>query len=301
MLASRRQAWTNALATELATDLPVSFSFVTVNGVTLHCARRARRTDRSSSSCTASRNSGSAGATISRRWPSAASRSSRRTSAATTCRASPKAPRPTGSARRRRRFRSGERARPRPVPRGRARLGRGRRLDDGGPRSEAPHERHHDPGAHPAVWLRAMRDDPEQRQKSRYVQILRMPWLSEMSLKAGNFAGLRRAFRSTRPRGLSARSARGLSRAPGAAGRADGHAELVSRALYREPATPEPAEPEGADARPMGRPGRVRRAETCRRERRALRQRAPPALPQATHWVIHDAPEVVRDALLDHL
>ncbi len=24
-------------------------------------------------------------------------------------------------------------------------------------------------------------------------------------------------------------------------------------------------------------------------------------LPQATHWVIHDAPEIVRDALLDHL
>ena len=24
-------------------------------------------------------------------------------------------------------------------------------------------------------------------------------------------------------------------------------------------------------------------------------------LPQATHWTIHDAPDLVRDALLDHL
>jgi len=23
--------------------------------------------------------------------------------------------------------------------------------------------------------------------------------------------------------------------------------------------------------------------------------------PQATHWIIHDAPDLVRDALLDHL
>ncbi len=50
---------------------------------------------------------------------------------------------------------------------------------------------------HPAVWLRAMREDPDQRHKSRYVQILRMPWLSEMALKIGNYSALARAFKSS--------------------------------------------------------------------------------------------------------
>ena len=49
---------------------------------------------------------------------------------------------------------------------------------------------------HPAIWLDAMRTDRDQRQKSRYVQILRLPWLSEMTLKIGNYSGLARAFRT---------------------------------------------------------------------------------------------------------
>jgi alpha-beta hydrolase superfamily lysophospholipase len=32
---------------------------------------------------------------------------------------------------------------------------------------------------HPAVWLRAMKSDPEQRRKSGYVRLLQMPWLPE--------------------------------------------------------------------------------------------------------------------------
>ena len=50
---------------------------------------------------------------------------------------------------------------------------------------------------HPAIWLHAMRTDPDQRHKSRYVQILRLPWLSEMTLKIGNYSALARAFRSS--------------------------------------------------------------------------------------------------------
>ena len=57
---------------------------------------------------------------------------------------------------------------------------------------------------HPAIWLRAIRNDPDQRQKSRYVQFLRLPWLSEMALKIGNYSALAKAFRtSTRPESFS--------------------------------------------------------------------------------------------------
>ena len=65
---------------------------------------------------------------------------------------------------------------------------------------------------HPAIWLKAMRTNPDQRQRSRYVQILRLPWLSEMTLKIGNYAALARAFKtSTRPRRLLPGDARHLS------------------------------------------------------------------------------------------
>lgn len=47
---------------------------------------------------------------------------------------------------------------------------------------------------HPAVWLHAMTHDPEQRKKSRYVQMLRMPVLPELMVKAGGYKGLAQAF-----------------------------------------------------------------------------------------------------------
>ena len=155
---------------------------------------------------------------------------------------------------------------------------------------------------HPALWLKAMREDPEQRMKSRYVQILRLPWLSEMGLKLGNFAGLARAFRSAaRPEAFAGETLdvyRAAWRQPGAlTGMLNWY-----RALYvDEPATPaaaslipptlvlwgdrdEFAVPTLADES----------AKLCANAR--LRH-----LPQATHWIIHDAPDLVRDALLDHL
>ena len=134
------------------------------------------------------------------------------------------------------------------------------------------------------------------------MQILRLPWLSEMGLKLGNFAGLARAFRSsTRPDAFAGETLdlyRAAWRQPGAlTGMLNWY-----RALYvDEPATPaaaslipptlvlwgdrdEFAVPTLADES----------AKLCANAR--LRH-----LPQATHWIIHDAPDLVRDALLDHL
>lgn len=45
-------------------------------------------------------------------------------------------------------------------------------------------------GAHPAVWLRAIKGDPEQRRKSGYGRFLRVRHLPELLIKAGRYQGL---------------------------------------------------------------------------------------------------------------
>ncbi|MFC3070180.1 alpha/beta fold hydrolase [Phenylobacterium soli] len=50
---------------------------------------------------------------------------------------------------------------------------------------------------HPAVWKQAMTTDPEQRNKSRYVQMLRIPALPELMVRAGGYKGLSDAFASS--------------------------------------------------------------------------------------------------------
>jgi pimeloyl-ACP methyl ester carboxylesterase len=155
---------------------------------------------------------------------------------------------------------------------------------------------------HPAIWLDAMRSDPDQRLRSRYVQILRAPWLSEMMLKVGNYAGLARAFRSaTRPDAFPPEILdryREAWRQPGAL---TGMLNWYRALFVAEPPRPAPgslipptlvlwgdrdslAIPRLADDS----------AALCKNAR--VRH-----LPQAGHWILHDAPELVRDALLDHL
>jgi epoxide hydrolase 4 len=51
---------------------------------------------------------------------------------------------------------------------------------------------------HPAVWRRAMTEDRQQRKKSRYVQMLRLPWLPELLIKAGGYSGLGKLLKQPR-------------------------------------------------------------------------------------------------------
>jgi pimeloyl-ACP methyl ester carboxylesterase len=155
---------------------------------------------------------------------------------------------------------------------------------------------------HPAVWLRAIREDPEQRIKSRYLQILRMPWLSEMSLKLGNFAGLSRAFRSSaRPEAFSPEALEVYREAWGRPGALTGMLNWYRALFVAELATPAPKSLKPptlvlwGDRDEFGVPKLADDSVALCANARLRR------IPQATHWVIHDAPEVVRDALLDHL
>jgi epoxide hydrolase 4 len=51
---------------------------------------------------------------------------------------------------------------------------------------------------HPMAWRDAVRNDPVQRKKSRYVGFFRLPWLPEFALRWENFKALTYAFRQSR-------------------------------------------------------------------------------------------------------
>jgi len=51
--------------------------------------------------------------------------------------------------------------------------------------------------AHPAVWVEAMRNNPAQRQKSRYVQLFRIPHLPEFLIGLDRSKSLARGFRDS--------------------------------------------------------------------------------------------------------
>lgn len=155
---------------------------------------------------------------------------------------------------------------------------------------------------HPAVWRRAMREDRDQRQKSRYVQILRLPWLSEMALKLGNYAALAKAFKSsTRPEAFSAEvleTYREAWRQPGAI------TAMLNwyRALFvHEPPMPAPGSLKPpilvlwGDRDEFGDP-QLAEESVALCANGSLRR-----FPQATHWIVHDEPKTVQEMLVSFL
>jgi pimeloyl-ACP methyl ester carboxylesterase len=72
---------------------------------------------------------------------------------------------------------------------------------------------------HPAVWLRAMNINPEQRRQSGYVRFLQLPWLPEALLRLRGYQGVAKAFATARPEGFTThvmQSYRDAWSAPGA-------------------------------------------------------------------------------------
>jgi len=155
---------------------------------------------------------------------------------------------------------------------------------------------------HPAVWSEAMRNNPVQRRKSRYVRFFAIPYLPELLLRQGNFRALSRSFQDAiAPDAFTENDLRRYRAAwsqPGAI------ASMINwyRALLRRPMPPSNqfrirvptlviwgtqdrfAERELADAS----------ARLCDNARIAYLERS-------THWVQHDEPERVGDLLLEFL
>ncbi|HJW39769.1 MAG TPA: alpha/beta fold hydrolase [Rhizomicrobium sp.] len=153
---------------------------------------------------------------------------------------------------------------------------------------------------HPAVWRDAMDNDPEQRRASWYVRAFQIPWLPEALMRAGNFRALVTALREaqahisdeeiaryreawSQPGALTAminwyRAIRRRSFAPIAAASIAVPVQIIwgRNDPYARPVLAEASKALCADARLTW-------------------------LPEATHWVAHDAPEAVSAILLDFL
>jgi pimeloyl-ACP methyl ester carboxylesterase len=151
---------------------------------------------------------------------------------------------------------------------------------------------------HPAVWRAAMTADPEQRKKSRYVQMLRIPGLPELLVRAGGYKGLEDAFKtSSRPQafGPQAMAAyRAAWRQPGA---------LTAtlnwyRALFRQdlpvPAAGSLAAPTlvlWGDKDAFATPEMAEASAALCADARVVHY------PNASHWLAHDEPEAVAGEL----
>ena len=83
---------------------------------------------------------------------------------------------------------------------------------------------------HPAVWRARMDNDPEQRKKSRYVKMFRIPWLPEVDDAGAQFQGAGRCGLGDGEAGRGDGGGSGaLSRSLAPARRADGGHQLVPR------------------------------------------------------------------------
>ena len=155
---------------------------------------------------------------------------------------------------------------------------------------------------HPAVWLRSMTEDPAQRKKSRYVKVLRTPWLPELMIRAGGYRGLADAFKSSiRPEAFDSDTMAAYQtawRQPGAlTATLNWYRALFSQDL--------PCPPTGSIRTPtlviwgdrdaFAEPNLAEASAALCADARVLH------FPEATHWVAHDEPYEVSDALIAFL
>lgn len=155
---------------------------------------------------------------------------------------------------------------------------------------------------HPAVWRAAMTTDPEQRAKSRYVQMLRTPVLPELMVRLGGYKALAEGFKTTtRPEAFGPEVMAEYMTAwkqPGAVS-----AEINwYRALFAQDL---PVPPEGSlapptlvlwgDQDPFGAVKLAEASAALCRDAKVYHFR------YAGHWLPHDEPEKVAGALLAFL
>lgn len=156
--------------------------------------------------------------------------------------------------------------------------------------------------AHPAIWRRATAEDPEQRAKSRYVQMLRMPVLPELMVRLGGYKGLSDAFKTTtRPEAFGPEIMAEYVKAwrqPGAVGAGiNWYRALFAQDLPVPPArslTP-PTLILWGDQDPFGAAKFAEASAALCQDARVYHFR------YASHWLPHDEPEKVAGALLAFL
>jgi len=156
---------------------------------------------------------------------------------------------------------------------------------------------------HPAAFLRLLRT-PDQARRSSYMGFFQLPGLAERVLQAGNFALFERIFRNdpTRPGAFTdtdiARYKAALGQPGALTGGLNYYRAAARGGARRAGREIPPSLPTlliwGEQDRHLG----VPLAEESQREVPHLQLAR---LPQASHWVQHDAPEEVNRLLLEFL
>ncbi len=155
---------------------------------------------------------------------------------------------------------------------------------------------------HPALWRDAMLHDPEQRRKSRYVQMMRLPWLPELLVGANGHKALADAFASaTRPGAFGPEALARYEAAWSERGALTGTLNWYRALFLQDLPIPAPASilpptlVMWGDMDAFAGPGL---AEASARLCRTAQVRH---FPTATHWLAHDEPDGVSDALITFL
>ncbi len=155
---------------------------------------------------------------------------------------------------------------------------------------------------HPAVWLHAMTTDPAQRRKSRYVQMLRTPWLPELMVRAGGYKGLADAFKGSPRQGAFGPGEMAAYhrawRQPGAiTATLNWYRALFAQALPVPAAgsIPVPTLVLWGDQDAFAEPALAEASAALCADARIVH------FPDASHWLPHDEPEGVRRELIAFL
>lgn len=150
---------------------------------------------------------------------------------------------------------------------------------------------------HPAVWLRAMSSDPDQRRRSGYVRFLQLRWLPEVILRLTRYQGLAKAFATARPDAFTAnvmQTYRDAWRVPGALTAMLNWYRAILRRSVPMPVPGTLSTPcliLWGDTDPFGIPRLADQSAALCAEAETIH------LPGVGHWINHDA----RETVLAHL
>ncbi len=154
---------------------------------------------------------------------------------------------------------------------------------------------------HPAVWMDAMRNDPQQRRKSWYVYAFRLPALPELMMRQRNFQALAAALRDAgRPDACSDADLAQYRAAWAMPGALTGMVNWY-RALLKKRPTLAAAGRIAVPCRILwGRGDKFAVPDLAERSA-ALCAQASVHYLDASHWVQHDEPQQVNELLLEFL
>jgi pimeloyl-ACP methyl ester carboxylesterase len=152
---------------------------------------------------------------------------------------------------------------------------------------------------HPAVWVDAMQNLPEQRKKSWYVGAFRIPWLPEFSMKQRNFKALADALREAKhPEACSDADLVKYREAWSVPGALTSMVNWYRAVLKKRPSLEGIGRIKNPTLIIWGKDDKFGVPEVAERSRK-LCDDASVAYLEASHWVQHDEPERVNEMLVE--